>query len=94
MIFAFWSNDASEYSVLVNSQVPPISSGSSVPSGPPGDESAMLRSLREKVSRMEKDMMVIHAGVAVSKKKGEIAAQAAAYAEKDMKDATEELWCK
>ena len=43
---------------------------------------------------MEKEMMVIHAGVAVSKKKGEIAAQAAAYAEKEMKDAIEESWCK
>ena len=54
----------------------------------------MLRNLREKVSRMEKEMMVIHAGVAVSKKKGEIVAQAAAYAEKEMMDAIEELWCK
>lgn len=80
--------------MLVNLQVPPISSGPPIPSGPVYEESATLRNLREKVSRMEKEMMVIHAGVAVSKKKGEIAAQAAAYAEKEMKDAIEELGCK
>jgi hypothetical protein len=43
---------------------------------------------------MEKDLVAIRAGVAITKKKGELAAQAKHYARKQMMNATESLHCK
>lgn len=83
----------SECSVLVNSQVASSPSGASTPLGSSLGESASLSHMREKIARMEQDMKVVYAGVAVAKKKGEIAAQAAAYAEGELAEATNMLSC-
>jgi hypothetical protein len=42
---------------------------------------------------MEKDVMTIHAGVAVAKKKGELATKVEQYAQDEMIKATESLHC-
>ena len=55
----------------------PISShavGSSGPSA--GDESGLVQQLHGRISQMEKDLVAIHAMVAVVKKKGELAIEA------------------
>ena len=72
----------------------PVSShaaGSS--SQPVGDESVLVQQLRSRISRMEKDLMTIHAGVAIAKKKGELATKVEQYAQEELLKATESLHC-
>ena len=42
---------------------------------------------------MERDLMTIHAGVAIAKKKGELAAKIERYAQDELIKATESLHC-
>ena len=73
----------------------PISSHAVGSSGPPaGDESGLVQQLRGRISRMEKDLVAIHAGVAIVKKKGELAIEAEQYAQEELSKATESLHCK
>ena len=73
-------------------QMPPEPASTS--SAPSTDDSMMVKMLREKVARLEQQMQATHAGVAIMKKKGEKAAAAAQYAERELRTATETLWCK
>ena len=76
-------------------QVPPNpSNAGSSSSHPTGDELAVVKQLRSRISRMERELVTIHAGVAVTKKKGEMAAEFAQYAQDEMAKATESLHCK
>ena len=75
-------------------QVAPIPSGAAGSSGQPiGDESALVQQLWSRIARMEKDLMTIHAGVAVVKKKGELATRLEQYAQDELIKATESLHC-
>ncbi|KAM0926342.1 hypothetical protein ACQ4PT_003453 [Festuca glaucescens] len=73
-------------------EVPPVSwhaVGSS--SQPVGNESELVQLLRSRISRMEKDLMTIHTGVAIAKKKGELATKVEQYAQDELMKATESL---
>ena len=61
--------------------VPTTSSGAA-------DESSTIRQLLERITRMEKDLMITHAGAAVMKKKGELAAQSDQYSQEELTKAT------
>ena len=75
-------------------QVAPIPSTAAGPSSQSsGDESRLVQQLRSKIARMEKDLMTIHAGVAVVKKKGELATRLEQYAQDELIKATESLHC-
>jgi hypothetical protein len=64
-------------------------------SGPStGDESGFVHQLRGRISRIEKDLVAIHAVVAIVKKKGELAIEAKQYAQEEALKATESLNCK
>jgi hypothetical protein len=81
-----------EYTCFILSQVAPVSlhaAGSS--SQPVGDESVLVQQQRRRISRLEKDLMTIHAGVAVTKKKGELATKIEQYAQDELIKATERL---
>ncbi|KAM0873436.1 hypothetical protein ACQ4PT_038066 [Festuca glaucescens] len=54
-------------------------------------ESSLVQQMRSKISRMEKDLLGIHAMAAVIKKKGELAIEAEQYALNDLQKATESL---
>ena len=56
--------------------------------------SSLVRQLRSKISQMEKDLSTIHAGVAVVKKKGELAIAMEKYARDELIKATQSLHCK
>ena len=60
---------------------------------PIGDDSGLVRQLRSKMSQMEKDLTIIHAGVAVVKKKGELAIAMEKYAQDEIMKATRSLHC-
>ena len=62
-------------------------------SQPIGDESVLVQQLRNKISRMEKDLVTIHAGVAIVKKKGELATRLEKYVQEELRKATESLHC-
>ena len=59
-----------------------------------GNESELVRQLRNRISQMEKDLVGIHAMVAVVKKKGELAAEVEQYALDRLQTATKSLSCK
>ena len=58
------------------------------------DESGLVRQLRSKMSEMEKDLTTLHAGVAVVKKKGELAMALESCARDELVKATASLQCK
>jgi hypothetical protein len=58
-----------------------------------GSETSLLQQMRTQISRMEKDLMGIHAMAVVIKKKGELAVEAEQYALSELKKATEILNC-
>ena len=58
-----------------------------------GDDSDLMQRLRSKISQMEKDLSIIHAGVAVAKKKGELAIAMEKYARDELIKATQSLHC-
>ena len=70
---------------------PVLSSAASSSSQPIGEESTVVQQLRSRISQMEKDLVTIHAGVAIMKKKGEMAAEFEQYAKNEMMKATESL---
>ena len=59
-----------------------------------GSETGLLQQMRTRISRMEKDLLGIHAMAAVIKKKGELAMEAERYALSELQKATESLNCK
>jgi hypothetical protein len=84
----------SEYVCMILSQVAPVSSHVAGPSSQPvGDESVLIQQLRSRISRMEKDLMTIHAGVAVAKKKGEIGTKIEMYVQDELITAIKSLHC-
>jgi hypothetical protein len=56
-----------------------------------GNESELVRQLRNRISQMEKDLVGIHAMVEVLKKKGELAAEVEQYALDELQKATESI---
>ena len=75
-------------------QMAPIPSAAAGPSSLPiGDDSGLVRQLRSKISQMEKDLTIIHAGVAVVKKKVELAIAMEKYAQYELMKATRSLHC-
>ena len=58
-----------------------------------GSETSLLQQMRTRISRMEKDLLGIHAMAAVIKKKGELAMEAERYALSELQKATESLNC-
>ena len=76
-------------------QVAPVTLGAAGSSSQPvGDESTLVQQLRRRISRMEKNLTTIHAGVAVVKKKGELAIAMEACARDELVKATRSLQCK
>ena len=59
-----------------------------------GNESELVRQLRNRISQMEKDLVGIHAMATVVKKKCELAAEVEQYALDRLQTATESLNCK
>jgi hypothetical protein len=59
-----------------------------------GSENNLLQQMRTRISRMEKDLLGIHAMAAVIKKKGEMAVEAERYTLNELQKATESLNCK
>ena len=59
-----------------------------------GNESELVRQLHNRISQMEKDLVGIHAMVAVVKKKGELAAEVEEHALDRLQTATKSLSCK
>ena len=59
-----------------------------------GSETGLLQQMRTRISRMEKDLLGIHAMAAVIKKKGEMAVEAERYTLNELQKATESLNCK
>ena len=58
-----------------------------------GSETSLLQQMRTRISRMEKDLLGIHAMAAVIKKKGELAMEAERYVLSELQKATESLNC-
>ena len=76
-------------------QMAPVPSSAAGPSNQPsGDESGLVRQLRSRISEMEKDLTTLHAGVAVVKKKGELAMALETCARDELVKATKSLQCK
>ena len=76
-------------------QMAPVSSTAAGPSSQStGDESGLVRQLRSKITEMEKDLTTLHAGVAVVKKKGELAMALETCARDELVKATRSLHCK
>ena len=61
---------------------------------PAGSETGLLQQMRTRISRMEKDLLGIHAMAAVIKKKGEMAVEAERYTLNELQKATKSLNCK
>jgi hypothetical protein len=59
-----------------------------------GSETGFLQQMRTQISQMEKDLLGIHAMVAVIKKKGEMAVEAERYTLNELQKATDSLNCK
>ena len=75
-------------------QMAPIPSVAAGPSSlPSGDDSDLVQRLRSKISQMEKDLSIIHAGVVVAKKNGELAIATEKYARDELIKATQSLHC-
>ena len=75
-------------------QMAPIPSTTASPSNQlGGDESGLVWQLRSRISQMEHDLTTIHAGVAVVKKKGELAIALEKYARDELVKATKSLQC-
>ena len=72
----------------------PVPSTTLGPSTQPSDESGIVRQLRSRISEMEKNLSTIYAGVAVVKKKGELAMKLEKYARDELVKATKSLQCK
>ncbi|KAM0856774.1 hypothetical protein ACQ4PT_048851 [Festuca glaucescens] len=58
-----------------------------------GSETGLLQQMRTRISRMEKDLLGIHAMAAVIKKKGEMAVEAERYTLNELQKAIESLNC-
>jgi hypothetical protein len=58
------------------------------------DESGLVRSLRDQISRLNKDITSLHAMAALLKKKSEIATAVEQHALDRLRVATESLGCK
>ena len=58
-----------------------------------GSESGLVQQMKTRITRMEKDLLGIHAMAAVIKKKGELAVEAEQYALSELQKATESLNC-
>ncbi|KAM0831672.1 hypothetical protein ACQ4PT_065381 [Festuca glaucescens] len=56
-----------------------------------GSETGLLQQMRTRISRMEKDLLGIHAMAGVTKKKGEMAVEAERYTLNELQKATESL---
>jgi hypothetical protein len=56
-------------------------------------KSGLVQQMRSRISRMEKDLLGIHAMAAVIKKKGELAIEAEQYALNELQKAIESLNC-
>ena len=81
--------------VDANLQIAPVSLATGVPSKQPNnDESGLVRQLRDRLAAMEKDLTTLHAGVAIVKKKGELATAMEACAQDELEKATRSLQCK
>jgi hypothetical protein len=59
-----------------------------------GSETGLLQQMKTRISRMEKDLLGIHAMAAVIKKKGEMAVEAERYTLNELQKATDSLSCK
>jgi hypothetical protein len=59
-----------------------------------GNESELVRRLRNRISQLEKDIVELHAMAAVVKKKGELATEVEQHALDRLRTATESLSCK
>ena len=78
-----------------NLQMAPVSSTTAGSSNQPNkDDSGLVRQLRDRMSAMEKDLTTLHAGVAIVKKKGELATAMEACAWDELERATRSLQCK
>ena len=78
-----------------NLQMAPVSSAAAGPSNQPNnDESGLVRQLRDNMSAMERDLTTLHAGVALVKKKGELAIAMETCARDELVKATRSLQCK
>ena len=76
-------------------QMAPVSSTAAGPfNQPSGDESGLVQQLRSKMSEMERDLTTLHVGVAVVKKKGELAIALETCARDELVKATRSLQCK
>jgi hypothetical protein len=53
-----------------------------------GSESSLVQQMRSRISRMEKDLLGIHAMAAVIKKKGELVMEAEQYALNELQKAS------
>ena len=76
-------------------QMAPVPSSAVGPSNQSsGDESGLVRQLRSRISEMEKGLATLHVGVAVVKKKGELAMAMETCARDELVKATRSLQCK
>jgi hypothetical protein len=69
--------------------VDPFAESSSGPAA--GTESGLVQQMRSTISRIEKDLLGIHAMAAVITKKGELAIEAEQYALNELQKATQSL---
>ena len=74
--------------------MPSIPSGAPIRPNESGDESGIIRDLRNKIAAMKADLEPIYAGTAIIKKKGELALEYEGYARKELVDALNFLQCK
>ena len=71
----------------------PVPSTAPGPSAQPSDESGIVRQLRSRIAEIEKNLSTIYAGVAIVKKKGELAMKLEKYAREELVKATNSLQC-
>ena len=71
----------------------PVTSAAPMPSNDSNNESSIIRDLRSKIAAMEADLVPIYAGIAIIKKKGELALEYEDYARKELVKGTNSLQC-
>jgi uncharacterized protein with ACT and thioredoxin-like domain len=71
--------------------VPSVSAGLPAQSA---NESSIIRQLRGRLAEVEKNLAIIYAGSAVSRKKAEVAAELEGYVREELVNAMNSLSCK
>ena len=88
---------AAEYLLNLYGDILQMAPVPSPAAGPPnqstGDESGLVRQLQSKITEMERDLTTLHVGVAVVKKKGELAMALETCARDELAKATKSLQC-